>query len=757
MAKPVITESKLQNPSLDHEALIVKQAKESFQAATDHWNKFRSEASDCLKFINGEHLSQTYINIREAAGLPALVENRVPAFLHNLTSEMRQHIPSIQVDAANDTTDAKFAEQTSDLIRTIEQESSAHTAYTRGAWYAIGTGLGYARVLNEYKSQSSFEQRLIIQSVDDPATILLDPNHKAVDGSDSEFAFVVVDMSHNEYLRKYANSKVANIITNAQVHGWSRSVIKSGNQWLTKNTVRVAEYYVKEYFEKTLYLVFDREIGAQKILESKPTGNVELLDTRKSTYAVIKHYVLNDKEILDENEWPGQTIPIIAFKGVEFWNEGTRYLKGMVQDMRDPQRRIDYFLNWQASMVMLASTGQYIGTAKNFAENQHEWQNINVSNQAYITFVPDPLNGGTPPQRDLAEPPVQAAQALVNDAVEGLKAVTGMQAPMVGEQGNQPESGRALLSRIEQSHTTNFHYQDNIRRSIARIGQILVDAIPTFYSQNNRQEMLTRRDKTQYLATFNDQVSRMYDKAEFKVAIETGGAYSTKRQAAVDSGLEMIRAYPQAAPLIADLIVENMDTPLHQEIAARLRAAVPPNVLAATAEMDSQEGPQVIANLKNQLQGVQQELQKMQQEVLPDKTKIQKLELDNAFQKNDNTWEYHKAELDHKLEVAKLDFEQKRTILEAEIKRAELKLQEREIDLKEAEFKLEATKASANISSQVMSHHHKVNDAVNKAADALKEDVMPDKEATTGAEGDLGGQLELGTGENFSDLGKKIE
>jgi len=285
---------------------------------------------------------------REQAGMPVLTENRIPSFHETVVSQLRQNQPAIQIDAASDSTDQSFAEQTGDSIRTIERDSNADIAYGTGAWYAVGTGLGYARVVNEYVDESSFEQRLKIMPVEDPSMVYPDPNHKCLVGSDMEYCLIVADIPYNTYIRKYGKgSKLTAFLEEGQVHGFNADTIKKTNGWITDSSVRVAEYYVKEWYKKKIYLIWDHTIGAQKVVDEVPE-NADERDSREVKYPVIKRYVINDKEILEESMWPGKYIPISLCKGIEFWNKTKRYLKGMVDDMRDPQRRLDFIINWQA-------------------------------------------------------------------------------------------------------------------------------------------------------------------------------------------------------------------------------------------------------------------------------------------------------------------------------------------------------------------------------------------------------------------------
>jgi len=733
--RKVKTETELLNPNLSTEQLVVKQAQNEFDVAANHWMNFRDGAAECLRFVNSEHFNATYIASRQANGLPCLTENHIPAILDVATSQIVSNMPAVQLDPMDGQTSADMADKLADVIRGIEQESNAEAHRAKAAWYSVGTGLGYTRLRNEYvsndpKDPNCFKQRLVLDEIADPFTVYLDPSHKEVDGSDSEYAFIVVDMTHDEYLRRFgsARGKVAQTITDARANGWTRSDIKAGNYWFTKETVRVAEYYVKRYTTEKVFQVLDRSTGGLKTTSERPANPDDILTERDVQRPTVCHYILNEKEILDENTWPGPWIPITAYKGREYWINGNRVLKGLVQDLRDPQLRIDYFQNWQATMVMLASTGQYMGTATNFAENQHEWRDINLSNQAYITYVPDPANGGTPPSRDLAEPAISAAQVLVGQAVEGLQRVSGV-TPHVPQENSPVESGIAKLTRIENSQTTNQFYRDNIRHSIAHEGRLILAALPTFYGENGREVTATKLNGETYTVTLNDDTDRFLEDMRLKVVVESGATYHTRRQAAAADGFTLMGVLgPEKSGLFADLVVDNTDWPGRRDIAARLRAAVPPQILQATEAVDEKEAPALVAQLKSQVAALQQANAKLTAESLPDKEKIQKLEMETAFAKHDTSFDLEKAKLDHSLEMRKLDLEEQRTILEAEIKRKELEQSQELIDIKKRELGMKGTIAAADIASDVMEHHHKVQENLISTSEP--------NDAKTGFEGD---------------------
>ena len=61
----------------------------------------------------------------------------------------------------------------------------------------------------------------------------------------------------------------------------------------------------------------------------------------------------------------------------------------------------------------------------------------------------------------------------------------------------------------------------------------------------------------------------------YDVTVSMGPSYGSKRQEAVATQMEFIRVYPAAAPVIGDMLAENMDWPGAQKMAERLRKMLP--------------------------------------------------------------------------------------------------------------------------------------------------------------------------------------
>ena len=166
-------------------------------------------------------------------------------------------------------------------------------------------------------------------------------------------------------------------------------------------------------------------------------------------------------------------------------------------------------------------------------------------------------------------------------AGQDLKATTGTFDPALGQPGNET-SGRAILARQNQHGTTNFHYGDNMARSIRHLGRILVDLIPKIYDAE-RVVRIVNPDGTSDTVTINadfkdkDGLTRMYDVriGKYDVVVHPGPSYQTKRQETVSTMMQLSMAYPQLVQIAGDLMVKAMDWEGANEIAERLKKMLP--------------------------------------------------------------------------------------------------------------------------------------------------------------------------------------
>ena len=99
-------------------------------------------------------------------------------------------------------------------------------------------------------------------------------------------------------------------------------------------------------------------------------------------------------------------------------------------------------------------------------------------------------------------------------------------------------------------------------------------------------------------------LAAVYDLAagKYDLTVEAGPSFTTRREEAASQMIELIRAFPEAAPVLGDLLAKNLDWPGADEIAQRLKALLPPQLQAQGP--GASPAPQVAA-LQQQLAALQ--------------------------------------------------------------------------------------------------------------------------------------------------------
>jgi hypothetical protein len=625
-----------------HEKLLAE-ARARFQCASDAEDSIRKEALEDLRFRAGEQWPEHITAQRKLDSRPCLTINRIPQFLRQVTNEIRQNRPSIQINPVDDAADTETAEIFQGVIRHIEVSSDAEVAYDTAAEHAATFGFGYFRVCTDYVSEESFDQEVRIERVKSAFSVYFDPGCQKPDYSDARYCFVIQDLDKDEFKEQFPDSEVAGL---ADMGG----VGDRAPGWFSDKGIRIAEYWHIEREKATLALLAD---GMVVTLDQVPPG-IEVIRTREVDVPKVYWCKINGVEVLDEKEWPGKYIPIVPVLGDEIMLDGERMLCGLVRFARDPQRMYNYWATAEAEMIALAPKAPFIGAAGQFEGYERQWLQANTRNQPYLEYKPTSVGGQPmpPPQRQTFEPPIQAMSMLRMQSADDLKATTGIYDASLGARSNE-QSGRAILARQKEGDVANFHYADNLARAIKRLGRILVDLIPKIYDAPRVLRIIGKEEEERIVAinqpTVEKGVMRIYDLAvgKYDVTVSVGPSYSTKRQEAVASMMELSQAYPPLMQVAGDLMVKNMDWPGAQQIAERLRKVLPANL----AEDDDGEKQRIPAE-------AQQQMQQMAQ---------QNEQLSEALDKATDTIRTKKLELDSKERIAALEAQMELVKVEAQL------------------------------------------------------------------------------------------
>ncbi len=573
----------------------------------------RTEALQDIKFAAGDQWPVEIQNSRNLEARPCLTINKIDAYVRQVTNQQRQQRPRIKVHPVNNEGDLKIAQVIEGITRHIEVNSSADTAYDTAFDYAVRMGWGFWRVVTDYVREDSFDQEIYIEQIDDPFSVYFDPNSIAPDGSDAEKCLITKVMPKSVFRQMYPGADDGSGFM-------PRGVGDDSAEWVTKEDVRIAEYFYIERKKATLVLLsdgtkaFEDELPSKEVLEE---SGIAIIDKRPSWRKVVKWCKLTAMEVLEEKEWPGKWIPVVPCYGAQVIVEGKRKKYGLVRFAKDPQRMYNFWRTSMTESIALAPKAKWLLAEGQDEGHENEWAQANIKSMPVLRYKQKDIEGQPAPQptRIQPEPPPEGIMIAASAISDDLQTVLGIFDPAQKMPGNI--SGKALNGQQQQVDLSNFHFYDNMTRSIKHTGKIILDLIPKIYDTqrvmriigvDGRPDMVTINEKTAVGKVLNNITVGEYD-----VVMDTGPGYNSKRLQAVEA-MAPLMAQPEIFQAAGDLMFRNMDFPGADVIADRLAAMNP------LAQIDEKLDipPQIQMKLKQQeqaLQDAQQQLVAMQLEI----------------------------------------------------------------------------------------------------------------------------------------------
>jgi hypothetical protein len=459
----------------------------------------------------------------------------------------------------------KLAEVMSGIIKNIEATSNAKSAYDCAFDHAVGHGFGYWRIITQFSDDDSFDQEIAIKRINNSMRVYLDPSAEEVTKKDAMWGFVTSLVDKDEYPGNLE---------------WERGRGEDYQLWHEEEKVRIAEYFRLVPEEQVLWLIDGKTIKVK-------AGKIDVRDelkrdgvTPEKERVVDGHkcewFKLSSMEILERNDFPSKYIPIIPCYGKELNVRGKTFYRGVIRYAKDPQRIYNYTRTASIEQVALAPKAPWVIEENQLGNHKKMWETSNVKNFPALIYKNVP--GVAPPQRQAPPQPSAGWMSEAQIADQDIDAASGMYKASLGAPSNE-RSGKAINARKVEGDVGTYHFHDNRAMALQHSYEVLVDMIPRIYDTQRIIRIKKFDDKEEMIEinkTVTDEQSgrivKIYDLSmgKYDVAVDIGASYTTQRQMASESMMELIQYAPQLAGTIMDLIAKNLDWPGADEIAERL-------------------------------------------------------------------------------------------------------------------------------------------------------------------------------------------
>ncbi len=615
---------------------FIEEAADNFRTVASAESELRGRMVEDWEFSNGKIWPLDKKSERESDGRPCIETNRAPEYINQVVNQIRINRPAVQVNPVDGGADVDTAEALQGIIRSIESNSDADVVYATAADHQIRMGRGYWRVLTEYTDDFETEQDIFLRRIRNPFTVYMDPMHQRLDGSDARYCFIVEDIPLPAFRRLYGVEATDGFLASLQIGDKTPL-------WYPNKCVRVAEYYYRDTSKRTIVRIevpsmSNPAVKGEITVDKKaiPDGGLpdgwRVLREREVEASQIKWCKINGFQVLEGNDsrtagsdWPGKYIPVCQAIGYESDVNGKIDIRGMVRDAKEPIRKLAYWDSAATENIALTPRAPYIGYEGQFRGHEIKWNMANRKSFAYLEVAKVSVDGQPAPlpQRQQFTADISAFVEMMRIEDMNLKSVMGLYGPSLGAPGPE-QTGRAILARQQQGQVGFAGYIENFNVAIRHCGRIVLDMIPRVYPPKRIARILGADEQSRRVIIVNgagkedvdalraaEGIDRIYDVnvGRYDINIAAGPSYYSRRQEAVQAMLQLVNSYPAVAPIIGDLLVKNMDWPGAQEVAARLRTLVPPQVLQGENGQ-----PAIPPEVMQQVQAMQTRLQELEQE-----------------------------------------------------------------------------------------------------------------------------------------------
>lgn len=512
---------------------------------------------------------------------PKLEVNKIHLAVIRIINEYRQNRITVNFLPKDANKNDKLSDLCSRLYRSDEQDSCAEEAYDNAFEEAVGGGFGAWRLRAEYEDEDdddNTQQRIRIEPIyDADSTVFFDVGSRRQDKSDAKYCFVLTGLTHEEYEEEYGDD----------ISSWSKDVSDCEYDWVTPDTVYVAEYYK---LEKVKHVVFhyESDIGIKRkytseeleddedgfIQDEIKTLGLKKVGEKRLKKTKVRKMILSGTKVLEDLGYiAGDCIPIIPVYGKRWVVDNIERFMGHVRLSKDMQRLKNMQLSKLAELSAYSSVEKPIFTPEQVAGHSNMWTDDNIQNYPYLLINPVTDIQGN----QVAQPPIgytkspnmpQTMGALLQLTEQDMNDLLGNQ--QAGEQLSPNLSGYAVELVQNSVSMQSYIYLSNMAKAIKRSGRIWLGMAKELMVEENRQvktvnerdevgfETLNRTvlDAEQGMGVDNDMST-----ANLEVSVSVGMSFESQRKSIVRTLTEMLQytQEPENQQVISSMIMMNME------------------------------------------------------------------------------------------------------------------------------------------------------------------------------------------------------
>lgn len=637
---------------------LLEKAKRCFKVGVEADADQRKREADDLRFQvpelqwDDESRKQRKGGMVGAHAMPArptLSVDQIGQSVQRVMNEARRAKLGVSIHPVSEDADKQGAEVRQGLYDRIQRDSMADQARLWALDRATKCGRGVYRISKAWDEESDpkyFDQEIRIERILHQDAVLFDPSAQKPDLSDGEWAFVTAWVPYETFKRKYPKAQYSQATNSefADIAGREPDWVKGDGDG---KACLVAEYWYKEHATETVAYGKKGEKGYRE---------------RERDVVTVKWCKLTGAEVLDEEEWDGQYIPLVPVIGRELQPvDSERYYQGMIGPAKDGQKGYNFSASSFVERMASEPKNPWMIAEGQDEGYEDEYLQANVRNLPVVHYKPTALGDklvGPPQRTQLDSTGMNLAMMGIQVFGDFVQTTTGINAWSLGR-AEKNESGRKVLALQQQGDEGTSDFLSSLADySIPLEARIVLDLMKYVYDRPGRITTILRGDDEKAEPVMINQPyvmdqsgkpvaaqpgqpnTKEYDlrKGGYSVTVSVGKSMQSRLQRGQEELGEMLPNLPPEIQLISlPTYMRFRDTPGAKELADMLtkyRDKQFPFLVDKEGEQPTPEQLQAkVQAMEQQMGEMQQMLQQAGQIIETDQAKqqatIKKAQMDN--------------------------------------------------------------------------------------------------------------------------------
>lgn len=571
---------------------VLNEAQKLFTESLDATREQRIQIEQDLKFSDPSDPQQWDESVKLAresdpgGKRPCLVMDQVGQYVANVAGQIEKQPPSIHAIPVGGGADKKAAEQIDGRFRHIEHASRASQHYARALTSAARTGVGYLVVRPVYVDRALGWQEPRISSEPDPMKVVFDPWSVETDGSDGTFGYLLTSMSIPTFNAQWKGKDALDF-------GDTEGTRRDQN----RKSVLIAEQWYQE--QKTRNIVVYYDMNGQETSGTEDEYHaacmaagvqLEYIRNYSDKYNCVKWRRMSGADVLEESEYPSDSIGIVPVYGYVGFSDGRMRFCGMPRRARAPQQAYNYHISEQLAYIGTMPKAPWLVSKRAAAGVETLWDRASSESRAWLPYNDIDENGAiNMPSRVNASSNMVNHEAGAAQALRDIQASLGMYQANLGAQSNET-SGVAIESRKQQGEASTAHFPSHMAASLGQVGKIVME-MDARLSDTQRKQPIMGVDGASGSVIVNPKQKTSFERSpegvsinpsvgKYSVRVVVGASYSTQRTQTNAAFGEIMRGNPDLAPTVAPFWAQTLDFPGSDKFAQAMAAMAPAPVKA---------------------------------------------------------------------------------------------------------------------------------------------------------------------------------